>query len=124
MILNVFKADSNRMAACGVEHYISKVACCTFEVNTLNYISCRVGQRDFATKEQLGRNEHVVNMWPSWTESIQKRVCRYLLQRYLGQYFQEKLSLDQLNVDVLNGTGNVNDVVLDSQVCLPLEDIT
>lgn len=60
--------------------------------------------------------EITARMWPSWTESIQKRVCRYLLQRYLGQYFQEKLSLDQLNVDVLKGTGNVNDVVLDSQV--------
>jgi len=55
-------------------------------------------------------------MW-SWSESIKKRICRYLLQRYLGQYFQEKLSLDQLTVDLFNGTGSVKNVALDCVVC-------
>nr|XP_039262248.1 autophagy-related protein 2 homolog A-like [Styela clava] len=49
----------------------------------------------------------------SWPESIKKRACRYLLQHYLGQFLQEKLRLDQLSVDLYNGTGYVNDVALD-----------
>jgi len=51
-----------------------------------------------------------------WTESIKKRACRYLLQRYLGQFLEEKLTLDQLTVDLYNGTGTVSEVRLDVQV--------
>lgn len=51
-----------------------------------------------------------------WSESIKKRACRYLLQRYLGQFFEEKLTLDQLSVNLYNGTGTVADVSLDVQV--------
>lgn len=53
-----------------------------------------------------------------WSESIKKRACRYLLQRYLGQFFEEKLTLDQLSVNLYNGTGTVQDVSLDVQVSL------
>jgi hypothetical protein len=51
-----------------------------------------------------------------WSESIKKRACRYLLQRYLGQFLEEKLTLDQLTVDLYNGTGIVSEVRLDVQV--------
>ncbi|KAH0569025.1 autophagy-related protein 2 homolog B [Cotesia glomerata] len=50
-----------------------------------------------------------------WSESIKKRACRYLLQRYLGQFLEEKLTLDQLTVDLYNGTGRVTNVSLDVQ---------
>lgn len=53
---------------------------------------------------------------PHVPEGIKKRVCIYLLQRYLGQFFEEKLTLDQLSVDLYNGTGTVEDVSLDVQV--------
>ncbi|KAK2581702.1 hypothetical protein KPH14_002189 [Odynerus spinipes] len=50
-----------------------------------------------------------------WSEGIKKRACRYLLQRYLGQFLEEKLTLDQLTVDLYNGTGRVTNVSLDVQ---------
>lgn len=48
-----------------------------------------------------------------WSEGMKKRACRYLLQRYMGKYLQEKLSLDQLSVDLYSGKGNIRDVYLD-----------
>ncbi|XP_076284575.1 autophagy-related 2 isoform X1 [Lasioglossum baleicum] len=66
-----------------------------------------------------------------WSQGIKKRACRYLLQRYLGQFLEEKLTLDQLSVDLYNGTGRVTNVSLDVQALnemgeqqnLPLEFI-
>lgn len=55
-----------------------------------------------------------------WSGVIKKKVCRFLLQRYLGQFLEEKLTLDQLNVDIRNGTGTVSDVTL---YCQALNDI-
>lgn len=51
-----------------------------------------------------------------WSNVIKKKVCRFLLQRYLGQFLEERLSLDQLTVDFYNGTGTVYDVTLYCQV--------
>ena len=51
-----------------------------------------------------------------WSDSLKKRACRYLLQHYLGQFLKEKLTLDQLSVDLYNGTGTIQDVLLDVQV--------
>ncbi|XP_064622147.1 autophagy-related protein 2 homolog B-like isoform X2 [Lineus longissimus] len=48
-----------------------------------------------------------------WSDSIKKRACRYLLQHYLGQFLQEKLTLDQLSVDLYNGTGTIRNLNLD-----------
>lgn len=48
-----------------------------------------------------------------WSDFIKKRACRYLLQHYLGHFLQEKLTLDQLTVDLYNGTGRVDKVPLD-----------
>ncbi|KAM4853880.1 autophagy-related protein 2 homolog B [Thomomys bottae] len=50
--------------------------------------------------------------WP-FSESIKKRACRYLLQRYLGHFLQEKLSLEQLSLDLYQGTGSLSQVPLD-----------
>ncbi|XP_011706773.1 PREDICTED: autophagy-related protein 2 homolog B isoform X4 [Wasmannia auropunctata] len=52
--------------------------------------------------------------WLGWSADIKKRACRYLLQRYLGQFLEE-LTLDQLTVDLYNGTGRVINVSLDVQ---------
>lgn len=53
--------------------------------------------------------------WP-FSESIKKRACRYLLQRYLGHFLQEKLSLEQLSLDLYQGTGSLTQVPLDKWV--------
>nr|UXP86414.1 atg2 [Procambarus clarkii] len=48
-----------------------------------------------------------------WSDAIKKRAIRYLLQRYVGQFLEEKLSLDQLTVDLYNGTGTIKELTLD-----------
>ena len=50
-----------------------------------------------------------------WSDSIKKRACRYILQHYVGHFFKEKLSLDQLSLDVYEGKGQIKDVQLDIQ---------
>ena len=47
---------------------------------------------------------------------MKKRACRYLLQRYLGQFLQEKISLEQLSVNLYSGKGEVKDLLLDAEV--------
>lgn len=48
-----------------------------------------------------------------WSGSIKKRACRYLLQHYLGHFLQERLSLDQLGLDLYNGSGLIKEINLD-----------
>uniref|UniRef100_A0A8C6L8S7 Autophagy related 2A n=1 Tax=Nothobranchius furzeri TaxID=105023 RepID=A0A8C6L8S7_NOTFU len=48
-----------------------------------------------------------------WSGSIKKRACRYLLQHYLGHFLQERLSLDQLGLDLYNGSGIIKEINLD-----------
>lgn len=48
-----------------------------------------------------------------WPGSIKKRACRYLLQHYLGHFLQERLSLDQLGLDLYNGSGVIKEINLD-----------
>ncbi|CAF0936928.1 unnamed protein product [Adineta steineri] len=47
-----------------------------------------------------------------WSNSLKTRACRQLIHHYLGVFFQEKLSLDQLSVDLFSGRGQVKDVIL------------
>lgn len=54
--------------------------------------------------------------WFPWPESFKKRACRYLLQHYLGQFFQHKISVEQLSVDIFKGRGTISDVQLDVEV--------
>nr|XP_046178953.1 autophagy-related protein 2 homolog A-like [Oncorhynchus gorbuscha] len=48
-----------------------------------------------------------------WSGSIKKRACRYLLQHYLGHFFQERLSLEQLSLDLYNGSGVIKEINID-----------
>ncbi|KAJ8309402.1 hypothetical protein KUTeg_014276 [Tegillarca granosa] len=48
-----------------------------------------------------------------WSESLKKHACRHLLQHYLGHFLKEKLTLDQLSVDLYNGRGNIKNLDLD-----------
>uniref|UniRef100_A0A9J8BZU2 Autophagy related 2A n=1 Tax=Cyprinus carpio carpio TaxID=630221 RepID=A0A9J8BZU2_CYPCA len=48
-----------------------------------------------------------------WSGSIKKRACRYLLQHYLGHFLEERLSLDQLSLDLYNGSGVIREINLD-----------
>ncbi|XP_021359493.1 autophagy-related protein 2 homolog A-like isoform X1 [Mizuhopecten yessoensis] len=48
-----------------------------------------------------------------WSEFVKKRACRYLLQHYLGHFLKEKLTLEQLSVDLYNGTGKIRQLDLD-----------
>ncbi|XP_060783916.1 autophagy-related protein 2 homolog A [Neoarius graeffei] len=48
-----------------------------------------------------------------WSGSIKKRACRYLLQHYLGHFLEERLSLDQLSLDLYNGSGVIKEISLD-----------
>uniref|UniRef100_A0A8C5E3R7 Autophagy related 2A n=1 Tax=Gouania willdenowi TaxID=441366 RepID=A0A8C5E3R7_GOUWI len=48
-----------------------------------------------------------------WSGSIKKRACRYLLQHYLGHFLQERLSLEQLSLDLYNGSGLIENINLD-----------
>lgn len=57
--------------------------------------------------------------WPSfipWSNSLKTRACRQLIHHYLGVFFQEKLSLDQLSVDLFSGRSQVKDVILNLNV--------
>ncbi|OQV11992.1 Autophagy-related protein 2-like protein B [Hypsibius exemplaris] len=51
-----------------------------------------------------------------WSDAIKLRACRYLLQRYLGQFLQHKIDLNQLSVDLYSGKGVVKDVLLDVEL--------
>ena len=55
-----------------------------------------------------------------WSDFVKKRACRYLLQHYLGQFLKEKLTLDQLSVDLYKGTGIIKQLDLDVKVCMTL----
>ena len=50
-----------------------------------------------------------------WPDFLKKRLCRYLLQHYLGHFFKEKISLEQLSIDIYNGTGCVKNLNLDCE---------
>ena len=52
----------------------------------------------------------------NWQDFLKKKACRYILQHYLGQFLKEKLSLDQLSLDLYNGTGKITELNLDVQV--------
>ena len=59
--------------------------------------------------------------WPSftpWSNSLKTRACRQLIHHYLGVFFQEKLSLEQLSFDLFSGRGQVKDVALNLQVTI------
>lgn len=54
--------------------------------------------------------------WFGIPEFLKKRACRYLLQHYLGQFLEEKISLEDLTVDLYNGTGSIHNIPLNVEV--------
>eukprot|EP00118_Oscarella_pearsei_P011818 m.82217 g.82217 ORF g.82217 m.82217 type:complete len:239 (+) comp36288_c0_seq8:43-759(+) len=46
-------------------------------------------------------------------DSINKRICRYVINEYLGQYLRTKIQVDQLQVHLWKGVGTVENVELD-----------
>ena len=51
-----------------------------------------------------------------FTDFIKKRVSKFLLNRYMGQFFEEKLNVQQICVDLYNGKGSVSNVKLCCEV--------
>uniref|UniRef100_A0A1A9W3L6 Autophagy-related protein 2 n=1 Tax=Glossina brevipalpis TaxID=37001 RepID=A0A1A9W3L6_9MUSC len=48
------------------------------------------------------------NVW----DGLKNKTCRYLLQRYLGQFLDEQLNLEQLKIELFDGKATVNNVLL------------
>jgi len=56
----------------------------------------------------------------AWPDYVKTRACRQLIHHYLGAFFQEKLSLDQLSIDLSSGHGVVKDIALNLNVIFHL----
>ncbi|XP_034655365.1 autophagy-related protein 2 homolog A isoform X1 [Drosophila subobscura] len=50
--------------------------------------------------------------WFNPWDGLKTKMCRYLLQRYLGQFFENNLNLEQLKVDLYNGRAVVENISL------------
>ncbi|XP_037956483.1 autophagy-related protein 2 homolog B isoform X2 [Teleopsis dalmanni] len=48
------------------------------------------------------------NVW----DGLKNKICRYLLQRYLGKFLEEQLNLEQLKVELFNGRATIKNVSL------------
>ena len=53
-------------------------------------------------------------MWP--TQSLQKRLAKFVLKRTLGQFLKQDIDLDQLDVEFDKGAFTVRDLELDVKV--------
>ncbi|XP_055617380.1 autophagy-related protein 2 homolog B [Toxorhynchites rutilus septentrionalis] len=53
--------------------------------------------------------------WATFGEIVKKKVSRFLLERYLGHYVEDRISVQQLEVEIINGTGTISDVKLSCQ---------
>ncbi|CAH0551839.1 unnamed protein product [Brassicogethes aeneus] len=49
------------------------------------------------------------------TDTIKRKTCAYLIQRYIGHLFEEKVTSEQLKVDLISGTGLLQKISLDVQ---------
>lgn len=55
--------------------------------------------------------------WPFFIpEFLKRRACRYLLHHYLGQYLGGRINLEDLTIDLYNGTGSLSNVPLNVEV--------
>ncbi|KAK5975964.1 hypothetical protein GCK32_004805, partial [Trichostrongylus colubriformis] len=48
------------------------------------------------------------------TEGLHKRWCRFMIQRYLGQFLEQNLTLDQLSVKLIAGELSINEVKINA----------
>ncbi|KAL5272819.1 hypothetical protein ACHWQZ_G000851 [Mnemiopsis leidyi] len=61
-------------------------------------------------------------MWFPWSDSIKTRLCRFLLHHYIGHYLEEKLSLDQMSIELYAGKGTIHNVALNTETLNDLLD--
>ncbi|NXH21429.1 ATG2B protein, partial [Bucco capensis] len=54
----------------------------------------------------------------AWSEALKARAARYLLERSLGPFLEERLSLEQLSLDLRGGTGTLRQL----RLCAPALD--
>ena len=52
--------------------------------------------------------------WFPWPDAIKKRAVRYILHHYLGAYLQDRISVEQLSIDLYDGTASITDLSLDA----------
>ena len=52
--------------------------------------------------------------WFPWPESIKKRAVRYLLDHYLGTFLKDRISVAQLDIDIISGKASICDLYLDA----------
>ncbi|VDL71480.1 unnamed protein product [Nippostrongylus brasiliensis] len=50
------------------------------------------------------------------TDGVHTRWCRFIIQRYLGQFLEQNLTLDQLSVSLIAGELSINDVKINAHV--------
>ncbi|WKY16337.1 hypothetical protein Q1695_001199 [Nippostrongylus brasiliensis] len=48
------------------------------------------------------------------TDGVHTRWCRFIIQRYLGQFLEQNLTLDQLSVSLIAGELSINDVKINA----------
>lgn len=52
----------------------------------------------------------------SFSDAVHKRVCRFLIHRYLSDFLKSKINLDQMSINLIGGTATVSEVDMDVQV--------
>ncbi|CAD7003844.1 unnamed protein product [Ceratitis capitata] len=52
-----------------------------------------------------------MKLYDVWN-NVKTKTCRYFLQKYLGQYLEENLNIEQLKIDLYNGKATVKNVSL------------
>lgn len=50
------------------------------------------------------------------TDALQKRLCRFLIHRYLSDFLKSSINLEQLSATLYGGIASVSDVDMDVQV--------
>ena len=53
-------------------------------------------------------------------DTFKKRACRFILHHYLGRFLKDQLTLDQLTIDLYNGTGSLHNVPIDIYVSIAI----
>lgn len=86
---------------------------CLFQLDSQVTITVTDGVNLHSCNKALGEE---MPWFFSIPEFLKKRACRYLLQHYLGQFLEEKINLDDLTVDLYNGTGSIHNIPLNVKV--------
>ena len=52
----------------------------------------------------------------SLADGFKSRLCKYILQSFLGEYLLDEVSFNQLSVDLYHGTGTLQNLHIDVEV--------